>query len=648
MCGVAGILALGGRPPELEELRAMAAPLRHRGPDGERFWTEGRVGLAHTRLSIIDLEGGAQPIENESGSVRVVFNGEIFNFVELRAELERRGHRFRTRTDTEVLVHLYEDEGLGFLDALNGQFAIALWDATRERLVLARDRPGIIPLFHARRDGRLYFASEVKAILPLIGPPTLDAAALDQILTFWAPVSPRTPFEGVEELPPGHLLVAERGEVTIRRWWDWTFPAEGGPYAEGSAEDLARELWDLLEDATRIRLRADVPVGAYLSGGLDSSALAALVRSDAGDRLRTFSIGFEDAGLDERPYQRAMAEHLGADHSEIVCGHHEIAEAFPETVRATECPVLRTAPTPMGLLSGLAHREGFKVVLTGEGADEVLGGYDLFKEAKVRWFWSKSPGSAWRPNLLQRLYPYLELSSMRAQSYVRDFFGAGLDRPDDPFFAHLPRWTTTAQAKRFLAPDFARAGGTSALEAMRDLVPEAAAGWHRFCRAQYLEAKSLMSGYLLSSQGDRQLMRSSVEGRFPYLDHRVIELANRLDPRLKMRVLDEKHLLKRAARGHVPDRVLSRHKQPYRAPDAAAFFEPGRPVPGYVEELLSEEALRRTGYFEPRSATLLVAKARRGAVQSVRDNQALVGILSTQLWHHIFIDRFRSDFAPQS
>jgi len=626
----------------------MMVPLRHRGPDGEATWTEGPVGLAHTRLSIIDLEGGGQPITNEDETVHVVFNGEIFNFVELRQELEARGHRFRTRTDTEVLVHLYEDDGLDLVDRLNGQFAFAIWDSRRGRLVLARDGAGILPLFHTQKGGRLLFGSEVKALLPLIGRPSLDPIALDQILTLWAPVSPRTPFAGVSELAPGHMLVAERGTVEVRQWWDWSFPESPDGYRTGPEAELAKELWSLLEAAARIRLRSDVPVGAYLSGGLDSSSLAALVKDAVGGRLRTFSIEFQDAGLDEAAFQQPMVERLGTDHSRIRCAASDIGLAFSETIRATECPVLRTAPAPMGLLSGLARREGYKVVLTGEGADEVLGGYDIFKEAKVRWFWAKQPNSEWRPLLFQRLYPYLELSSVGARTYVQDFFGIGFDDPESPLFAHLPRWVTSAHAKRFLNREFAETIVGSARDAVAALVPDRSRRWHRFNRAQYVEAKLLMSGYLLSSQGDRMLMRNSVEGRFPFLDPRVIGFAARLDPRLKMRVLNEKFLLKLAAEEYLPEVILRRPKQPYRAPDADAFFGAGHEAPEYVDDLLSETTLRRTGYFDPKTTALLVAKARRGGVRSVRDNQALVGILSTQLWHHHFIDRHESESTMTS
>lgn len=647
MCGIAGIVALeGGAGPSGSELRDMAAQLAHRGPDGYGFWHEGQAGLAHTRLSIIDLETGAQPIHNERETVWVVFNGEIFNFVELRAQLESRGHRLYTKTDTEVIVHLYEDYGEDFVDHLNGQFAIALWDADKRKLVLARDRVGIVPLFYAVSDGRLHFASEVKGLLPVLGPPTLDPMALDQIMTFWAPVSPRTLFAGVEEVSPGHMLLVEGGRVRTRRYWDWEFPTSPADYLGGSENGLVEELRSLLTDATRLRLRADVPVGAYLSGGLDSSTLVALIQKCGASDLRTFSIGFEAEDLDEGHYQRMMIDYAGVESSTVTCSSQAIADQFMDTIRHTETAILRTAPTPLKLLSGLVRDQQYKVVMTGEGADEVLGGYDLFKEAKVRRFWSRQPDSRWRALLLKRLYPYLEFSSTVGQRYVEEFFAVGLDQPDSILFAHLPRWHTTAKAKTFFSEELKGALDDSALDVISETVPAEARKWHPFNRGQYIEAKALMAGYLLSSQGDRMLMANSVEGRFPFLDHRVIEFANSLDPRLKMKVLNEKYLLKTAMRGSLPQPILDRHKQPYRAPDVDAFVIQGKAAAPYVAELLSEDTVRRYGYFDPKKVQMLANKAFRGGALGVKDNQAFVGILSTQIWHYLFVDRYHSDFAP--
>jgi len=640
MCGIAGIAAFAEQTRITEaEVRQMLPAVHHRGPDGSGVYLDaaGRVGLGHTRLSIVDLAGGAQPMHNEDGSVWVSFNGEIFNFVELRAVLEGAGHVFYTHSDTEVIVHAYEEYGLDFVRHLNGQFSIALWDAARRRLLLIRDRVGILPLFYTRLGQRLVFASEIKAILALLpAAPRIAPAALDQIFTFWAPLSPNTLFEGIFEVSPGHMLVLEDGKLSDSVYWDWQFP-EQDDYLEGSADALAGELYDLLADATRIRLRADVPVGAYLSGGLDSSALVALIRRHSAASLKTFSIEFEERALDESEFQRQMAAHVGVEHHRILCRNSDIAADFPATVFHAETAILRTAPNPMKRLSWLVRSSGYKVVLTGEGADEVLGGYDLFKEAKIRRFWARQPDSAWRALLLKRLYPYLETSGAQNQTYLRNYYGIGLENPKQPGFSHLTRWFTTAQCKVFFAAELSAALRADASDALAASLPAAFGRWHPFNRAQYLEAKTLMASYLLCSQGDRMLMANSVEGRFPFLDHRVIEFANRLHPRLKMRGLQEKFLLKRAMAEALPRQILDRHKQPYRAPDIPAFFS-GRP-PDYVEDLLSEEKLRDYGYFDGKKVGFLLNKVRRGSSIAYRDNMALVGMLSTQLCHYHFIER---------
>lgn len=638
MCGLAGILAQGdSRPPVREELTRMIAALHHRGPDGNGFYTHGVMGLGHARLSIIDLAGGAQPIHNEDQSVWVVFNGEIFNYVELRATLVKQGHHFYTHSDTEVLVHLYEQHGAGFVQHLNGQFAFALWDARQQTLLLCRDRAGILPLFYTQQNGRLLFASEIKALLAVAdAAPTLDPVALDQIFTFWSPAGARTMFAGVEQLQPGQMLTADTHGVRVTPYWDWTFPADAGGYRTESESVLADELHALLLDATRLRLRADVPVGAYLSGGLDSSVLAALM-CDAGVKPETYSIRFSDEHLDEGSFQQQMIQHLGVLHHSVRCAEADIGRDFLKAIWHTEIPILRTAPVPMMLLSGLARAHDCKVVLTGEGSDEVLGGYDIFKEAKLRHFWARNPKSLWRPLLLKRLYPYLEFNPARAQSYSEAFFGAGLEAPNAPFFAHLPRWHTTAQCKQFYAPEFKARLNTDALANLEHTLPHGFTQWHSFNRAQYVEAKTLMANYLLCSQGDRMLMANSVEGRFPFLDHRVIEFANRLPPKLKMKVLNEKYLLKRALRARLPASIVDRHKQPYRAPDIPAFFS-GSGEPEYVRALLDAATLRRYGYFDAGKVGLLLKKIRAGRAIGYKDNMAFVGILSTQAWHHLFVE----------
>lgn len=641
MCGICGITILSGHGRvSQQELRRMSGQLRHRGPDGNGLYIDpsGRTGLGHTRLSIVDLAGGAQPLANEDETIWVSFNGEIFNYIELRVILEKAGHCFRTQSDTEVIVHAYEEYGDDFIQRFNGQFAIALWDSNQQRLLLVRDRVGIVPLFYTRQAERLLFASEIKALLPLLPTaPQLSPVALDEIFTFWSPRSPNTLFENIFEVPPGHMLIVEKERIRKTAYWDWQFPENGG-YLQGSVDELAERLYELLADATRIRLRADVPVGAYLSGGLDSSALVALIRNHSEAPLKTFSIGFEEQALDEGHFQQMMVDHLGVDHSRIFCRNADIATDFPATIFHTETTILRTAPTPMRRLSGLVRSADYKVVLTGEGADEVLGGYDLFKENKIRQFWARQPQSERRPLLLKRLYPYLESSGAQAQTYLRNFYGMGLEDQNQPGFSHLTRWFTTSQCKVFFSEDLKANLREDAADRLVAGLPAAFPRWHGFNRAQFLEAKTLMGSYLLCSQGDRMLMANSVEGRFPFLDHRVIEFANQLPPSLKMQGLNEKFLLKRAMAKHLPAGILKRFKQPYRAPDIPAFF-PGI-TPAYVLELLDEKKLKEYGYFDVRKVGFLLNKARRGGNIAYKDNMALVGILSTQLWHYHFIECF--------
>ncbi len=644
MCGIAGVLSLSSQEfVDPGMLQSMVRQLHHRGPDGRGFFLDAQIGLGHSRLSIIDLDTGQQPIHNEDESIWVVFNGEIFNYKELTSELKSLGHRFYTRSDTEVIVHLYEQFGDDFATKLNGQFAIALWDKRNQRLVLVRDRPGIHPLFYKVEQERILFGSEIKAILPVMNdPPAMNLSVLDEIMTFWAPCSSDTIFAGIKSLLPGHMLIIENGKVSEKAYWDWSFPTDAR-YRVADERELADELYELLADATRIRLRSDVPVGAYLSGGLDSSALVSIVHGLGDTSLRTFSIEFENQELDESGYQKEMIEFVGANHSSINCKSSDIAEGFEKTILHTESPILRTAPVPMGILSSLVHDQGYKVVLTGEGSDEVLGGYDIFKETKIRQFWAKKPHSDIRPLLLKKLYPYLEMGQGKAQAYSRNFYSMALDNPKLPWFSHLTRWETTAKCKHFFSDSVKSQLGEDALSRMESLLPADINKWSFFNRAQYIEAKSLMAGYLLASQGDRMLMMNSVEGRFPFLDHRVIEFANSLDPRMKMKVLNEKYLLKRAMQNRIPESIINRYKQPYRAPDIPAFFS-GQ-VPEFVNDLLSEEAISNAGYFNPKKVTLLLKKIHKGLTMGYRDNMAFVGILSTQLWHHQFVEKYHENFS---
>lgn len=634
MCGIVGIVNIQGDQPIYEEtLRRMLAMIRHRGPDQFGIYLDDQAGLGNARLSIIDLHGGQQPITNEDETLWIVFNGEIFNYVELRSDLEARGHRFTTSTDTEVILHLYEDHGPACLSLLNGQFAIAIWNAREQTLFLARDRVGILPLFYTLVDGALIFGSEIKAILADPRTPrAIDPVALEQIFTFWSTLSPRTIFRSIVDLPPGHYLIARRGQIDIQPYWRLEFSPPVGERSEG---EYVEELRALLIDATRIRLRADVPVGAYLSGGLDSSTVAAIVRSAAGVQLDTFSIAFSDPEFDESSFQRQMAQFLGTDHQVVSVTHADIGRVFPEVIWHTEMPVLRTSPAPLFLLSQLVRDRNYRVVLTGEGADEFLAGYDIFKEAKVRRFWARQPTSRLRPLLFRRLYPWIAGFASSNTAYLAAFFSEGLMDTYAPDYSHRPRWRTTGRIRRFFSDEVRQAADALAQpEDRAPFYPEAFSAWDPLQQAQYLEITTFLSQYLLAAQGDRMLMAHAVEGRFPFLDHRVIEFANRLPSRLKLRGLTEKYILRQVSRQWLPDAIWRRAKQPYRAPIHRCFF--GEAQPDYVDHLLAPEHIQATGLFRPVAVAHLKKKALSGVRLSETEDMALVGILSTQL----LVDQF--------
>ncbi len=634
MCGIAGSLQIDGGPVDRERLRQMIGAIRYRGPDDAGIYSHGPIGLAHARLRIIDLVGGRQPMLIEQDALAITFNGEIFNYIELRNELIAKGHRFTSSSDTEVLLHLYQEEGERCVERLNGQWAFAIWDAPRQRLFLSRDRFGVRPLYYTRMDGEFLFASEIKALLtcPQV-PCALDLIGLDQLFTFWATIPPRTVFRGINQLPPGCSMIVQDGHITITPYWTLDLT---GQIEHGGATDsqLAEELFELLQDATKIRLRADVPVGAYLSGGIDSTVVAALARKSVGDRIRTFSVTFESNDIDESRFQHEASAFLGTSHTSIRCRHEDIVGVFSDVIWHTEQPILRTAPAPLYLLSRLAHDSGFKVVLTGEGADELFGGYDIFKEAKIRQFWGRRPASRWRPLLLKRLYPYLPNIQRQSLEYLKHFFHVTPQALSGPFFSHLPRWELTAKTKQFFSEstqaELAEADAMSSL--LRDL-PSSYATWSLFTKAEFLESRYLLPGYILSSQGDRVAMAHAVEGRYPFLDHRVATFAARLPASLKMKVLDQKYLLKQAVKGLIPEAIRTRTKQPYRAPDGISFFG-GHDE--FVGDLLSSQRIKQDGVFNPRATDALVQKFRSGRETSVKDNMALTGILSTT----VLLDRF--------
>ncbi|GGD41179.1 asparagine synthase (glutamine-hydrolyzing) [Muriicola marianensis] len=639
MCGIAGFYNAGGQTDSRKEiLRHMLTRIKHRGPDESGVYLNEQVGLGSVRLSIIDLSTGTMPLCNEDHSFWIVFNGEIFNYIELKEELEALGHRFETSSDTEVIVHLYEEFGPDFLHKLNGQFAIAIWDKNRSELFLARDRVGIRPLFYTTQGDTFIFASEIKALLEY---PDLELKlspkAIAQYFTFWTALTPTTAFEGVYELPPGSYMVVNEQGKTVRRFWELPTHKEDSCVYH-NVEDAAIAFEKIFRDAVRLRLRADVPVAAYLSGGIDSSVTTSFIKSISPDNLRTFSIGFEEKDYDESSYQNLASEYFQTDHSAVTCSSRDIAQEFEVVVWHAEAPLLRTAPAPMSLLAKSVRDQNIKVVITGEGADELLGGYNIFKETKIRRFWAKDPNSKFRSLLLKKLYPYLPQMKNANNNVLKMFFGYRLGETEHPFYSHLLRWNNTGRIRNYLSQSFKEVcEGYDPMDDIQSHYQSKLEGLDSLAKAQRLEVDIFMSGYLLSSQGDRMAMAHSVEGRYPFLDYRVIEFCMSLDPDLKLNGLNEKYLLKKMMKNRIPDPILNRPKQAYRAPIKSVLAaEDG---PEYFKEMLSGPVLEDFGIFHPNYVDQLLKKMRTKSVVSEIDNMALTAVLSTQILHDKFVKK---------
>jgi asparagine synthase (glutamine-hydrolysing) len=638
MCGIAGIYNFNVQKKPVQEniLKNMLTAIRHRGPDEAGIYVSKNIGIGSVRLSIIDLEGGQQPISIRKERYWIVYNGELFNYIELRRDLEKLGLEFKTNTDTEVVLQAYAQYGPDCLSKFNGQYAIAIWDKVNNELFLARDRVGIRPLFYTHQNGRLTFCSEIKGIFENIEiKREISVSGLSQVFKFWAGISPNTAFKNIYEIPPGHYMLVNQEGLKITKYWYLDFSFEREKSAIKLA-DAAEELRELFRDSVRIRLRADVEVAAYLSGGLDSSITTAFIHEIDPKILNTFSIGFKDKDFDETNYQIEASKYFNTNHVAFTCTSEEIGQAFFDTVKHTEFPVLRTAPTPMYLLSKKVREHNIKVVITGEGADEMLAGYNIFKEAKIRRFWAKQPGSRMRPLLLTKLYPYLPMMKDARSSVLKMFFGYQLEETENPLYSHLLRWHNTSRIQNYFSDDLAsKLINYSPFSQMSDNLPAGFDQWGDLAKSQYLESTIFMSGYLLSSQGDRMAMANSVEGRYPFLDYRIIDYAASLPADYKLHGLDEKYILKYMMHGKIPESILKRQKQAYRAPIYTSFFNDHSP--DYVREMLCDKSIQNYGYFNSIKVNKLLAKLKTGNTISEMDNMALAGILSTQLLHYFFI-----------
>lgn len=640
MCGIAGFynFQTADKAQSITVLRRMLTRIKHRGPDQNGVYLTESVGLGSVRLSVLDLNTGTMPISNRDGSLWIVFNGEIFNHLQLRKELEVKNHLFKTHSDTEVAVHLYEEYGPEFVHKLNGQFAIAIWDKNKEELFLARDRVGIRPLYYSEVGETLVFASEIKSMIEFPGfKPELSAKSISECFTFWSPLSPNTAFEGVLEVPPGNYMTITKHSKEIITYWELPL-YKPDAYKYTKIEDATQAFDRIFSDAVKIRLRGDVEVAAYLSGGLDSSVTTSFIKKISTDRLRTFSIGFTEKDYDESAYQNIAAEYFKTEHTSIVCGPMDIANNFKAVVWHSEVPLLRTAPAPMSFLAKSVKDQNIKVVITGEGADELLGGYNIFKETKIRRFWAKDPASKYRPLLLKKLYPYLPQMKNANSNILKMFFGYKLLETDSPTYSHVLRWHNTSRIKNYLSKAYKDAiGDYDPIAEIEQKLEKKLDGFDSLSKAQWIELNIFMSGYLLSSQGDRMGMANSIEARYPFLDHRVIEFCMSVHPDLKLKGLNEKYLLKKLMKDRLPAEILNRSKQAYRAPIRSMFVSDDLPI--YFNDMLSETAIIEAGIFNPEHVNQLLNKLKCKNQVSEIDEMAMAAILSTQILNDLFINR---------
>ena len=629
MCGIAGIARHHPTGVSVHTLGRMAASIRHRGPDGYGFYSGRKVGLAHVRLSVVDVAGGGQPLTNEDGQIVLTSTCEVFNHPELRHELEERGHVFRTRCHAEVLVHGYEEWGPDLLQRLDGQFAFAIYDRNHETVFLARDRFGMRPLFYAQRNGDLYFGSEIKAILASGEvEPSLDPRGLDEVLRFGAARPPRTPFSGIAALEPGTYGVWKDGAFWLRHYYELDYPE-----APEEPLDAIEQLDELMLRSVGMRLRAGVPVGAYLSGGLDSSITASLARSASLHPLQSFSIAYANSEFDESLHREEVTS-AGGVHTASTITTDTIAQTLPDVLWHTETPLLRTAPALMYHLAKLTRESGVNVVIGGDGADEVFLGNDVFKEMSVRRFCLHRPESIGRMRLFDRIYPGHSHDAREPESRGRSLLEAA--RLTDPLFSHLPRFLSS-RIDHFYSEEFrAGLGGRDVVGELRASLPTRFFGWSPLNQAAYLEMTTRLSPYLLCSYGDRMMMAHGVEGRYPFLDHRVFEFAAALPTGSRLRGLRDKEILRRWASRILPGPVKSGRKPSYRPPDAESFFR--STSPSWVGDHLTGDALRRVGIFSPSAIDGLVQRCQAGLSAALGENQTMIGVLSTQLWHYQFME----------
>jgi asparagine synthase (glutamine-hydrolysing) len=647
MCGIAGIIDLSGRGRAVsgKAVRCMADAIVHRGPDEDGYLEEPGVGLASRRLSIVGLADGRQPIGNEAGDVWTVYNGELFDYPEQKAVLEGQGHRFRTHCDTELIPHLWEQHGEGMFQHLRGQFALCLYDRRQRRVILGRDRFGICPLYWTIRSGPdgdwLLFASEVKALLASgMVPARPDVRGIHNVFTFFALPGPTTCFEGVRYLPPGRYLDIQWEDadgrttpVQERIYWEIDFPDAGHEDHGLSDREVVDGFESVFVSAVERRLRADVPVVSYLSGGVDSSVVVAVASKVLGRPIPTFTIQVKDPKLDETGEAGIVARHVGAEPIVVPFGAAETLGTYPELIRAAEGPVIDTSCAALLMLAREVHARGFKVALTGEGSDEWLAGYPWYKVERLMNWLDAVPGLP-----LSRAVRGTFLRLTGAPRVNKEAYRRTLEAVGGPnAWLNIYGLMSLSRQRFFSKWMWEQLGDHQPFRDIEANLPRLAR-WHPLNRSLYFGARVHLPGLLLSAKGDRVAMHSSVETRYPFLDLAVYDYLAKLPPRWKYRGLfGDKRVLRAMAQRWLPKSIAWRRKAMFRAPFDSFHLEPSPP---FVEQLLSPESLNRTRYFDAESVGRWrrdFRHMRRSASRTTLE-MGLVGVLATQMWHHTFID----------
>lgn len=632
MCGIIGIYGLNkDKYSRLSQVKQMTSSLAHRGPDGWGYYISSQIGFGQTRLSIVDLSTGDQPMK--SGKYVIVFNGEIYNYIELKNELRKSGITFQTTSDTEVLLKAFEHWGTKCFSLLNGQFAVLIWNTEEEILTIARDRFGIRPLYLIEFQKNIFFSSELKAFDQIEGyQREYDFKRLYEHALFWNTYGDHTVYKNIKSLPGGTFAIFSRGKIIQQNKF-----YEIGSECRINGNSLSQvtdDFKELMDDSVKLRLRSDVPVGAYLSGGIDSSVILHLIRNHNKKHFKTFSVTFSDQEYDESEYQMDMVRSIDSDHYPINITYKKVDEAFPDAVYHFERPVFRTAPVPLFLLSEEVRKTDIKVVLTGEGADEILWGYDSFKEMKLLQFWSRFPDSSIRPQLIKKLYPHLNHYSDSRQFGMMKMFYEGFFGSLNNELASLNiRMQNNQIMQNYFHPDRRiKLEKETIIEEIRTWLPRNYNDFTLLQKSQYLEMKTLLAGYLLSSQGDRMSLAHGIEGRYPFLDHRVVDFLFSINERFKLNGFDQKYLLKKAYYNDIPSSIVNRPKRPYMSPDLRSFIIDDK-LTKNASFFLDQQLIRDYGIFNYKWVDRFLSKFQNGIPRNIgyRDNMIITFILSAQI-----------------